>query len=130
MDFITAPLTCGIVFYFIYKIFELVARRRERLLMIERMASNANCVDFKMPDMEIKANFGRFTALRIGLILLGLGLGLIVGILIALNIHSSGDLNFSTHELAGLIQGASIMLFGGLGMLASFLIEHKMSKKQ
>lgn len=131
MGIIIAPFIVGIVAYAIYKLFELILRRKERLMIVEKLNPNADNTNFNLSNLFGSTNLiGRFTALRAGCLLLGLGLGLICGIIISANINLSGVLsNFRGGELIAIINGASIMLFGGLGMLASFMIENKMSKK-
>lgn len=115
---LTAVFIVGSITYAIYKLFELIIRRRERLILIDKMTSNSECINFKMPEMDVRPSLGKFTALRIGLIMLGLGIGLIVGVVIG------EALDYSRYDL----QGASVLIFGSIGMLASFLIEYRMSK--
>ena len=49
MDFITTPLTTAIVFYFIYRLFELFVRRSERMMYISKMRDNCP-VNLRQPD--------------------------------------------------------------------------------
>ena len=82
MNFITAPLVCGIFVLGFYKLFELFVCKKERLLIIEKMGEKFT------PDMlEHKINFSSigsmsFSALKFGCLLMGLGLGLLIGYLI------------------------------------------------
>lgn len=126
MDFLEAPLVIGIISYTIYKLFELKIIRRERLFMLEMLRQNP---DFRMPAMDrVAVNLGRHPMLRTSLIFLGLGLGLLFGSLLQgilprfINVHV-------LYEVADVITPAFVMIFGGLGMLASFIIENRISKK-
>ena len=68
---------------------------------------------------------GRFTSLRIGSLLCCIGLGLVVGILLV-NLGIVQKENWNAVET---VYVACMMLFGGLGMLISFIIEMYMTKK-
>ena len=78
-----------IVFYYTYKLIGLYARRKERLLMIEKM----NAVgDVGIDDKELFAH--SFTALRVGCLLIGVGIGLLIGVIIQTMLVSAGyDMN-------------------------------------
>jgi hypothetical protein len=135
MDFIMAPTITGIVFLGIYKLFELFVRRRERLIMIEKMSEK-----FDPSMIEDKLNFANqkstpFVTLKFACLFLGIGLGLLVGFLIAqlyfpeqLNGKSFESYNAISESL-GIVYGSSTLLFGGLGLLIAFLIEMRMTKK-
>lgn len=133
MDFIMAPAIVGIVFLSIYKIFELIVRRKERMTIIEKF-SGIDCKDMKLPDLSSEKIFGRFVSLRFGCLFLGIGLGLLIGIAICTNLRPAGillgDSVFEMRNVAAMVNGASVMLFGGLGMLISFIIESIMSRKE
>jgi hypothetical protein len=65
-----------------------------------------------------------FTALKIGLLLIGAGLGLFIAFVLDNTI-----LNFNEHGNNPAIYFALIAVFGGLGLFISHLIEMKESKK-
>ena len=69
MDWITAPLIMAIIFGTIYKLAELFVRKRERLLLINKLTEISN-VDFR--GISLYSSGNKFTALRIGVALLGL----------------------------------------------------------
>ena len=79
MDWIMIPLNFLIVFGTIYKVVELFVRKRERLMLISKLTEISN-VDFKGINLYSSGN--KFTALRIGWLMLGVGLGFLVGFLI------------------------------------------------
>ena len=136
MNFITAPLVCGIFVLGFYKLFELFVCKKERLLIIEKMGEKFT------PDMlEHKLSFssiGKFSssALKFGCLFMGLGLGLLIGYLICSTTlegyTNMGDvrLNYNMRETISIIYGASVLLFGGLSLLTAFLIELKINKNK
>ena len=133
MDFIMVPLIVGIVTLGIYKLFELFARRKERLAMIEKIGEkfDASMVEGKFAFPAKATGYSVFGTLKIASLLLGIGLGLMVGFFIVLN--TIGIWNDGTaweyRESVSVIYGASVLLFGGLGLLFAFLVEIKNSKK-
>ncbi len=139
MDFITVPLTTGIVVLGFYKLIELFARKKERILLVEKLSTLQN---FEAPNINLSGLFGennnlrgKFMTLRIGSLLVGLGLGLLIGFLIGQlalghNFNSlNTDIYYRTRNLMSLIYGASTLLFGGLGLITGFIVEHKISGK-
>ena len=136
LDFIMVPLVCGIFVLGFYKLFELFVCKKERLLIIEKMGEKFT------PDMlEHKINFssiGKFSssALKLGCLLMGLGLGLLIGYLICSTTlegyTNMGDvrLNYNMRETISIIYGACILLFGGLSLLIAFLVELKINKNK
>ena len=134
MDFIVVPLTTGIVFAAIYGLFELFVRRKERLAIIEKIGDK---LDASAPSY--KGNHISFSSLKAGCLLTGIGLGLLVGFLIStvLAVGGGDDLFLSDgwrgwyrSDVAGTVYGASVLLFGGIGLLVSFVIEMNMKKKE
>lgn len=136
MDFITAPLVVGIVFYFTYMVFELFARRKERMSLIEKMGQNLTPMDssvLKSQFSSLLPSFPKksFTGLRIGCLLVGLGLGLLVGLFIALFIdHNSSSEGWRKDTFYSVAYGASVLFFGGLGLIISYVIESKSTQKK
>ena len=136
MNFITAPLVCGIFVLGFYKLFELFVCKKERLLIIEKMGEKFT------PDMlEHKFSFssiGKFSssALKFGCLFMGLGLGLLIGYLICtatLEGYTNMEdvrLNYNMRETISIIYGACILLFGGLSLLIAFLVELKINKNK
>jgi len=133
MDFIMVPAIVGIVVLGIYKLFELFARRKERLAIIEKIGEK-----FDPSMVENKFNFparangpSPFGTLKIACLLLGVGLGLLVGFFICqVALVGEEDLHYGgLYDVAGLVYGASTLFFGGLGLLIAFIAEMKMIKK-
>ena len=136
MSFIVGPLICGIIFYFVYMTFELFVRKQERISLIERMGQNMIPTDpelLKNQFSSLLPTFKKpFTSLRIGCLLTGLGLGLLVGLFICLFIKTEfkfGDSYWERDNFFSMAYGASVLFFGGLGLLISYLIESKSAPK-
>ena len=136
MDFITVPLTFGIVTYGIYKLFELFVCKKERLMIIEKMnfdSISAAPLNNLFKDYGTTLPFS-FSSLKVGCLLIGLGLGIIMGIvLFALNagaIKAYGEItSHNTYSVAAMIISAGILCMGGAGLLLAFVIEYKCKKK-
>ena len=135
MDFIMVPVVCGIFVLGFYKLFELFVCKKERLLIIEKMGEK-----FTPEMLGNKINLSSvgnasFSALKFGCLFVGLGLGLLVAYLICTTTlegyaeMSSDRFNGNLRETISVIYGACVLLFGGAGLLTSFLIELKISKK-
>ena len=137
MDFITIPLIFGSVTYGIYKLFELFVCKKERLFLLEKMNfDNANNALLKdcLKGYNTSLPFS-FSALKVGCLLMGLGLGLILGIvLFALNVDTVQSFremsSYNVYSFITLIIGASVLFTGGAGLLLAFIIEYKCSKKK
>ena len=134
MDFIMIPAIFGIVTLGFYKLFELFVCKKERLAIIEKIGEKFS------PDMlENKINLPSvgnvsFSALKFGCLFVGIGLGLLVAYLICRTtiddyVVRNADWNWEVKQTISVIYGACVLLFGGVGLLASFLVELKISKK-
>ena len=127
MNFITAPLVCGIFVLGFYKLFELFVCKKERLLIIEKMGEKFT------PDMlEHKFNFssiGKFSssALKFGCLFMGIGLGLLIAFVIHYNFK---EFLFNKWDIQTTMYGACVLIFGGLGLLTAFLVELKINKNK
>jgi hypothetical protein len=134
LDFITIPLVVGMVTLGIYKLFELFVCRKERLTMIEKIGStfDASMIQnkFSFPEKKLPV----FGTLKIACLLLGVGLGLLAGFALTQSLGlnelaaRSND-NWHLRDTVGVVYGASVLLFGGLGLLIAFILEMKYSKK-
>mgnify|MGYP000637248474 FL=1 len=128
MNFIMVPLIFGIVTYGIYSLFELFVHKKERLMIIEKLSEK---VDWAVLDGKLQLpSFAQkrisFSALKIGCLMLGLGLGLLVGFIF----HTYVKVNFGGDwDMVSVAYGASVLLCGGLGLILAFIIENKMGKK-
>ena len=126
LDFLTAPTIVGIVAATIYGLFELFARRRERMALIEKLTEikNLGSVEGKI-DFTFGKSFS-YWALRGGCLLIGLGLGIVVGYLITFNVSEEVYVT----KMESTVFSGCILLFGGLGLLLAFILEMKYFRKQ
>lgn len=131
LEFIAYPLIVGIVALSIYKIFELPICRRERLNIIDKLDPGMlidylKNVPMGMPVGRVSAVEGSrgFSsgALRVGCLLLGLGVGLLVGYWISTCCPNGA---YYHDEV---IYGGSVLCFGGLGLIAAFVVERRVSR--
>lgn len=132
MDFIMVPLIVGIVCAGIYGLFELFVRRKERLAIIEKIGDklDVSASNIKIALPRFATNFS-FSSLKTGCLLAGIGLGVLVGFIITVSvIYNNITDNWQRRELMGAAYGASVLLFGGLGLIISFIIEMKIAKNK
>lgn len=134
MDFILIPLVVGIITAGIYGLFELFARRKERLAIIEKIGDRleASAFEGKLGLPSYMRNFS-FSALKIGSMMAGIGLGLLVAFFICLGVENNGgmpDSGWGHREYASVVYGASVLLFGGIGLLVAFVVEMNLAKKE
>lgn len=130
-------LIVGIISVGIYGLFELFVRKKERMLLIEKM-----CDKPIIPECEGKLrlpNYGSmnfsFSALKFGFLLLGMGLGLLVGYLIAFKQipgygYAGWDDTRHLREVVATIYCSCLLLFGGLGLVAAFVVEIALKKTE
>lgn len=65
--------------------------------------------------------------------MLGIGLGLLIGFFICAstipNYVRMDDNNWNIRQMTSIIYGAGVLFFGGIGLLAAFLIENQICKR-
>ena len=90
---------------------------------------DASAFDGKLGLPNYMRNFS-FSSLKAGCLLAGIGLGLLVGFIInmCMATNSYYDDGWYRHEVAGTAYGASVLLFGGIGLIIAFVIELKLGK--
>ena len=130
-DLFPAIMVLGIA-YAIYKIFELYVRRKERMLIIEKMSFGdsatvpPNVSKWFSPPNPIPASW----SLRIGLLLTGLGLGLSIGVITNYCMGEFSKLNeYISRQRWETLYFSLMLLFGGLGLTIAYLMEQKNRKK-
>ena len=134
MDFISIPLVVGIITLGIFRLFDLFVRKKERLAIIEKIGEkfDPSMIENKFSFPMTNSGNGAFGTLKIACLLLGIGLGLLIGYTICLDTiagYSNMELRNSANEISSVVYGASVLLFGGLGLLVAFVIEMKYLKK-
>ena len=124
------PLNFAIVFGGIYKVIELFVHKRERLMLISKITELKN-IDFK--GISLYSSGGKYTALRIGWLLTGIGFGFLLGFCINM-LATYGDYSFRADEefmfryreyVSGIVYVASVCICGGIGLLMSYRAERK-----
>lgn len=134
MDFITVPLTTGIVFLAFYKVIELFVCRKERMAIIEKIGDKLSTSSLTN-ELEL-FNYGglhiSFSALKTGCLLIGIGLGMLIGLLIHIYVASMNDLGTSIgiRNVIEVAYGAPVLLFGGLGLIVAFIVEMRVKKSE
>lgn len=133
-DLIITPLVFLIVAFFLYKFFELIICRKERRMIIERM-DPASLLDYAkisglrvgggVPFVSPRPRHAAAWPLRIGAVLVGLGLGAVVGRILAANLclnESNIDIYYSNTDIVA----GCVLFMGGLGLLIAFIVEYKL----
>ena len=110
MDFIMVPAVMTIITLGIYKLFELFVCKKERIMLIEKMDERGLLPQMDTP--KLRGSSFSFSALKIGCLLAGMGLGLLLGYL-----------------TVSLIYGACVLGVGGIGLIVAFITELKLNKK-
>ena len=133
MEYIMVPIVVWICVSGVYGLFELYARRGERKALIEKMGDKLDSSLLEGKFNMFNFSTQSFSSLKLGCLLTGLGLGLLVGLLISTilltnNCYAEME-RWRLNNLTGIAYGASVLFFGGIGLLISFVIENKMNKK-
>ena len=131
MNDLVPVLVLGIVTLGIYSIFELFVKRKERLAIIEKLSSGIS-PDLSKMKLDLFMQEGRTGwAIRIGCLLLGMGLGLLIVSFIDLNIDTDGQTWSSpTRRAINSMYGAAVLFFGGLGLVISYFVERNLNKNK
>ena len=129
--------------YFLYKLFELYGMRSERKTIIERLdASDLPEYVKRMPigvgggnvkaeESEPKKQIVAKWPLRIGLLIVGFGAGIVLGSFLASDIHfGTKEFVYNPSEQFEAVYMACVCICTGVGLLLSFIIETRMSKNE
>jgi hypothetical protein len=133
LDFILVPLVVGIITLGIYKLFELFARRKERMALIEKLGEKIDTSMFenKFSFPKFKTGGSIYGTLKVACLLLGVGLGLLIGFFICQYYFTNASYNdYVIRDILGVVYGACTLLFGGLGLVVAFIIELKHAPKE
>ncbi len=106
-----------VIFIIFYMIIELFVHRKERLMIIEKASQNQS---FDVGGMlkNAKPAFS-FTGLKIGCLLLGLGVGFFASFGLRLVLYNW----IQRGSVIDVVDIASVLTFGGLGLIVAYLIE-------
>ena len=105
---------------------ELKSRYNHQIVFIERIGDSGIVLE----PFQRSENLIEISSLKAGCLLAGIGLGLLVGFIInmCMATNSYYDDGWYRHEVAGTAYGASVLLFGGIGLIIAFVIELKLGK--
>ena len=128
MDFIMVPAVIGIITLGIYKLFELFVRKKERLMIIDRIGDKLT-PEILSGKIDFSTNIPKLSssALKFGCLFMGLGIGMLVAFAVHYNF---ADFVESSYQIRSAVYGSCVLLFGGLGLLIAFIVELKVSKKK
>ena len=130
MNFIMVPLVTGIVTLGIYKFFELLICRRERREIIGKLEPGSLIDYLKLvPGATIRTASETAPgipagALKAGCLLLGLGAGLLFGFML------TRITEIQSYDTRRVVYGGSVLVFGGLGLIVSFIVERVLSRRR
>lgn len=132
LDSVLVP---AVVFYFIFKIFELYVRRGERLRLIEKLDSLSSVegkVDLRMLTPTPSLGIGRNVGIKIASLLIGMGLGALLGMVMTFFFVRAmeGYVDWSFYHTYEMFSGMGMLIFGGLGLLIPSIILRDEKKEQ
>lgn len=136
MTALVPMVICGLFFYFTYRIFELYARRKERMAIIEKL-SNGIDPELLRNQFNIStfkdSSYGSW-AIRIGLLLIGVGLGVAIAAIIDMLAVAPSEVNnevfYGFRNAISVLYPALAAIFGGLGLVIAYFIEKKGEDKR
>lgn len=141
MQELMAIVIVGIVTLGIYRLFELFVKKKERLAIIDKLGDRISS-----GEIEKALNFPVFRkinysysswALKISLLMIGVGLGAIIAFFIQYQVigdlllqnHDAWEVRRNLHGFQEIIYLSCIAVFGGIGLLSAYLIELKQRNK-
>jgi hypothetical protein len=124
----------GIITLGIYKIFELFVRRNERMSIIEKLSNidpETSNHRFNFPVYKDES-IGSWS-IRIGLLLIGVGLGVIIAVVVdmttAIPAYHQGRLVYESVRSVDVLYPSCAAVFGGIGLVVAYFIERRKEKK-
>lgn len=135
MKEISLTIVFTVITYGVYRLFELFVRRKERMAIIEKLSQ----IDPGVPNSNLKLSIftesnGSTWAIRIGLLLLGIGLGVATATIAELAIvapyEPDSQLYHQYRNTIVALYPACAAMFGGLGLVFAYFIEKKQEEKR
>ena len=122
------PAVVGIITLGIYRLFELFVRKKERLMIIDKIGDKLT-PEILSGKIDFSTNIPKLSssALKFGCLFMGLGIGMLVAFAVHYNF---ADFVESSYQIRSAVYGSCVLLFGGLGLLIAFIVELKVSKKK
>ena len=131
-DFLVPILITLTIFVTVYRIFELFVRKNERMRIIEKAANvpplDQNCLREDITAYCPQSLRRSYMPLRCGLLAIGIGLGLLVAFLLvglATNGRYYANTDGYNWMVPRVVYPSCVCLFGGIGLLMSYVIERK-----
>ena len=130
---LTPILICGIFVLGVYKLFELFIRRRERIMLVEKLegeALNEFIRNGGLPQTQMKPRKTgvRFFVLHIAAAMLGLGTAFVFNFTVLTSFYTFNyDLPWYLRDACNV---GSILLFTGLALIISFIVEYRLLQKE
>lgn len=132
MNDLAPMVVCAIFVYGVYRLFELFVRRKERMAIIDKMLSNP--IDpsilskqFSLPLFPKNNNVS--WPIRIGLLLVGLGIGAIIASIVDINIRLTEEPDWQMNNAISSFYFACIATFGGIGLVIAYFIDKNQNRK-
>ncbi|MDE6119200.1 MAG: hypothetical protein K2F82_04980 [Muribaculaceae bacterium] len=132
---LTPVFVTATIFGVLYKVIELLVRRKERLRLIEKITElPPELLVDKLPGLksmqsllnsDADTDFGssKFVTLRWGCLICGIGLGMLIsGIYMACNPTTNW-------YIRDMVVGGSVLLSGAIGLIVAFVVEYRLRIK-
>ncbi len=117
-DFLMPIGVLFVIFYFTYQIIKVLAHRKERQMMVEKMSQNPDIMNYRLENqMEIVKS--PYNWLKPAGLVIGLGIGCILAFFF---LKGPGAAMMSEGMVSMMVLGMSLIC-GGLGMLGGFFTE-------
>lgn len=138
MDQIMAMFIVATATYGIYRLFELFVRRRERLSIVEKISEgidpNVLKGSFNLCSNKGNSGYVGSWAIRIGLLLVGVGLGVAIAAIIDLLSVAPPSADerafYEFRNTISILYPACAAIFGGIGLVIAYFIERKEYRKE
>jgi len=112
-----------IIFYFTYLIIKVLAHRKERQMMVEKMAQNPDIMNYKLENqIEIVKN--PYNWIKPAGLVIGLGIGCLIVVLG----YANGWFDVMSDGMGAILLFGFLLIFGGLGMFGGFFMERGLRK--
>lgn len=122
MNDLAPVLVIAIITFGIYKLFDLYVRRNERMAIIEKFSNGSDPrILGSQLDLPLFEKNNTSWPIRIGLLLVGIGLGTTIAAIVDLSIVHNNE----TYDPINVLYPACASIFGGLGLVIAYFIEKK-----
>ncbi|MDR1089984.1 MAG: hypothetical protein LBL79_02820 [Prevotella sp.] len=124
----------GIITLGIYKVFELFVRRNERISIIEKLSNvDPETLKHRINFPVYKDESVGSWSIRIGLLLIGVGLGVVIATVVdistAVPTYVNGATRWISMRSVDVLYPSCAAVFGGIGLVIAYFIEKKKDKK-